>query len=161
MIRVSNVSVFLGRNSIVEDVSFDAQAGAFTVIVGPNGSGKTTLMRALSGDLPHEGVISINGTPINRLKLWQMATMRAILPQSTSLSFPFTVREIVKLGMTSGRSGASRHNVDTLPDEALERVDLAGLSGTLWRRAAAGATGARPLPGLATDAGRPAALSLS
>ena len=32
--------------------------------------------------------------------------MRAVLPQATALSFPFTVREIVRLGLIGGRSGA-------------------------------------------------------
>jgi iron complex transport system ATP-binding protein len=32
--------------------------------------------------------------------------LRAVLPQATALSFPFTVREVVKLGLTGGRSGA-------------------------------------------------------
>ncbi|QND54863.1 heme ABC transporter ATP-binding protein (plasmid) [Phyllobacterium sp. 628] len=138
MIGVSNLSVYLGHSKIVDDVSFEAEAGAFTVIVGPNGSGKTTLMRALSGDLPYEGTISINGTSISQMKLWQMASMRAILPQSTSLSFPFTVREIVKLGMTSGHSGASRHATETLPDEALARVDLAGFGGRFYQELSGG-----------------------
>ena len=57
------------------------------------------------------------------------AAMRAILPQSTQLSFPFTVREIVKLGLTSGRSGAARREAEDLPDDALALVDLAGI----WR----------------------------
>ena len=111
MISVSNVSVALGRKTIINDASFDAGAGKLTVIVGPNGSGKTTLMRALSGELPFTGRITINDHSLRRLKPWQMAAMRAILPQSTSLSFPFTVHEIVRLGLTSGRSGATRYIV--------------------------------------------------
>ncbi|MDA4833014.1 ABC transporter ATP-binding protein, partial [Enterobacter hormaechei] len=37
-----------------------------------------------------------------------------------------------------GRSGASRHNVDTLPDEALERVDLAGFGGRFYQELSGG-----------------------
>jgi iron complex transport system ATP-binding protein len=138
MIDVSNVSVSLAKTKIVKDASFHALAGQFTVIVGPNGSGKTTLMRALSGDLPYTGHIAINGHSVADLKLWQMAAMRAILPQSTSLAFPFTVREIVKLGLTSGRSGATRHVVDNLPDEALALVDLAGFGGRFYQELSGG-----------------------
>ncbi|ATU95811.1 heme ABC transporter ATP-binding protein [Phyllobacterium zundukense] len=138
MIEVSDVSVFLGKKQIVENASFNTEAGQFTVIVGPNGSGKTTLMRALSGDLPFTGRIAINGHSIDQLKLWQMAAMRAILPQSTSLSFPFTVREIVKLGLTSGRSGAARREAEDLPDEALALVDLAGFGGRFYQELSGG-----------------------
>lgn len=138
MIEVSDISVSLGKKKIVENASFNAEAAQFTVIVGPNGSGKTTLMRALSGDLPFTGRIAINGFAINRLKLWQMAAMRAILPQSTQLSFPFTVREIVKLGLISGRSGAARREAEDLPDEALALVDLAGFGGRLYQELSGG-----------------------
>jgi iron complex transport system ATP-binding protein len=136
MISISNVSVALGRKTIIKDVNFNAQAGEMTVIVGPNGSGKTTLMRALSGDLPFTGKITINGHSLSHLKPWQMAAMRAILPQSTSLSFPFTVREIVRLGLTSGRSGAAP--AADLPDEALALVDLAGFGGRFYQELSGG-----------------------
>ncbi|MBZ9654434.1 heme ABC transporter ATP-binding protein [Phyllobacterium lublinensis] len=138
MIEVTDVCVHLGKRTIIDRASFIAEAGQFTIIVGPNGSGKTTLMRALSGDLPFTGHISINGRELTRLKLWEMAAMRAILPQTTSLSFPFTVREIVKLGLTSGRSGAARRGMDSLPDEALQMVDLAGFGGRFYQELSGG-----------------------
>ncbi len=138
MIEVTDVSVCLGKQKIINNASFTAAAGQFTVIVGPNGSGKTTLMRALSGDLRFTGKIAINGHSLAELKLWQMAAMRAILPQSTSLSFPFTVHEIVKLGLTSGRSGATRREMEVLPEEALELVDLTGFSGRFYQELSGG-----------------------
>lgn len=138
MITISDVTVSLGNKKIIGNACFEALAGEFTVIVGPNGSGKTTLMRALSGDLPFAGHIAINGQSLSRLKPWQMATMRAILPQSTSLAFPFTVREIIKLGLTSGRSVGPRHALEHLPDEALELVDLAGFGGRFYQELSGG-----------------------
>jgi iron complex transport system ATP-binding protein len=138
MISLSNVSVVLGRKAIIKDASFNVQAGELTVVVGPNGSGKTTLMRALSGDLPFTGRITINGHSLSHLKPRQMAAMRAILPQSTSLSFPFTVREIVRLGLTSGRSGATHDVAENLPDEALALVDLAGFGGRFYQELSGG-----------------------
>ncbi|MEP7456246.1 heme ABC transporter ATP-binding protein [Phyllobacterium sp. SB3] len=138
MIHISDLNVHLGKAHIVHKARFDALAGEITVIVGPNGSGKTTLMRALSGDLSYTGTITINGHSLSHLKLWQMAAMRAILPQSTSLAFPFTVREIIKLGLTSGRSLGSAKNMDHLPDEALELVDLAGFGGRFYQELSGG-----------------------
>ena len=58
--------------------------------------------------------------------------MRAVLPQATSLSFPFTVREIVRLGLTTGISGDSGHSLEELPDLALEKVDLPGFAGRFY-----------------------------
>ncbi|EJN02429.1 heme ABC transporter ATP-binding protein [Phyllobacterium sp. YR531] len=138
MIHISDLGVHLGRSQIVHNAAFDALAGEITVIVGPNGSAKTTLMRALSGDLPYTGTVSINGHSVKHLKLWQMAAMRAILPQATSLAFPFTVHEIIKLGLTSGRSLGSAKNIAHLPEEALELVDLAGFGGRFYQELSGG-----------------------
>lgn len=138
MIEAQGVSVAIGRKPIVADVAFAAHPREFTAIVGPNGSGKTTLMRAISGDLPYEGSVTINGAEVSALKPWQAATMRAVLPQATALSFPFTVREIVRLGLVGGRSGVLPGEDMRLPDRALARVDLEGFAGRFYQELSGG-----------------------
>jgi len=138
MIQLDEVSIDIGRKRIVSDVSFSAFAGEVTAIVGPNGSGKTTLLKAMSGELGYSGSILMGGREVNAARLWEMAALRAVLPQATTLSFPFTVREIVKLGLTSGRSGVVGPGLELLPDEALERVDLAGFAGRFYQELSGG-----------------------
>lgn len=138
MIEARSVSVSIGRKTIVSDVDFTAQPREITAIVGPNGSGKTTLMRALSGEIGYSGSISINGRDLAAMKPWQAATLRAVLPQATSLSFPFTVREIVALGLTSGRSGTLAGEDARLPERALARVDLDGFAGRYYQELSGG-----------------------
>lgn len=138
MIEARDVTVFLGGKPIVHDIDFEARPGELVSIVGPNGSGKTTLMRALSGDLPHKGEIDINGRPLSTLKPWQLAGMRAVLPQSAALAFPFTVREVVRLGLTGGRSGALPGEDERLPERALARVDLDGFAGRFYQEFSGG-----------------------
>jgi iron complex transport system ATP-binding protein len=138
MISARDICVSLGGKPIIRNVSLMARPGAVTVIVGPNGSGKTTMVRALSGDVVHSGEVRINGRDCGRLQAWQMAAMRAVLPQSTNLSFPFTVREIVGLGLTGGRSGIPAHRQAGAPERALERVDLAGFGGRFYQELSGG-----------------------
>lgn len=138
MIRASNLSVQLGRVPILRDVGFSAEAGSVSAIVGPNGSGKTTLMRALTGELPFHGHVEINGHDLRRLKSWELAEMRAVLPQAATLSFPFTVREIVRLGLVSGRSGESNEMSASLVEQSLARVDLAGFAGRFYQELSGG-----------------------
>jgi iron complex transport system ATP-binding protein len=133
MFEARNVSVMLDGRPIVAEASLAAAAGSFTAILGPNGSGKTTLLRAMSGELRFSGDITLNGTDIRVLRPWQAASMRAVLPQSATLSFPFTVREVVAIGQTSGFSGLSPREAAHLPDVALERVDLRGFGGRLYQ----------------------------
>ena len=122
LIQATGVSVAIGRTRIVADLSFAARAGEVTAIVGPNGSGKTTLLKALSGELPFEGSVRLNGHEIATLKPYEAARMRAVLPQASVLTFPFTVHEVVRLGRTAGVSGA--HPGSDIAAAALKRVDL-------------------------------------
>ena len=138
MIEARNVSVSLGGRKIIVDAALQAPAGKVTAIVGPNGSGKTTFMRALCGDVAIEGTVAINGHDLAFLKPWQVASMRAVLPQATNLSFPYTVREIVRLGLLNGRSGARSNEVARLPEQALERVDLEGFAGRFYQELSGG-----------------------
>lgn len=138
MIETKNLSVALGRKTVLRDVDFAVPPSSFTAIVGPNGSGKTTLLKAICGDLAYEGSATINGREVSVLKPWQAAAMRAVLPQSTELAFPFTVREIVALGLTGGRSGALAGEAQRLPERALAKVDLDGFAGRLYQELSGG-----------------------
>ena len=133
MIEARNLCVSFARKPILQEVDFDARAGELTAIIGPNGSGKTTLMRTLSGD------IRINGTRLSGLPGWRLASMRAVLPQSATLSFPFTVREVVSIGTTVMRK-EHRQKKALLRriDEALERVDLGGFAGRYYQELSGG-----------------------
>ena len=137
--EASDLSVFLGGKRVLSGVDFAAQPGEVTAIVGPNGSGKTTLMRALSGDLPAStGSIRLNGRALRDLKPWQAAAMRAVLPQATALAFPYTVREIVRLGIANGRTGALAGEEGRLPERALAKVDLDGFAGRFYQELSGG-----------------------
>jgi energy-coupling factor transport system ATP-binding protein len=60
-LQVNDLMVRLGKQFVLDKLSFSAQSGETIAIVGRNGTGKTTLLRALAGLQPHEGAITING----------------------------------------------------------------------------------------------------
>ncbi|MBC2885376.1 heme ABC transporter ATP-binding protein [Ochrobactrum sp. CM-21-5] len=138
MIETKALGVRLSGKIIISDIAFSARPGEVTAIVGPNGSGKTTLLRALSGDISFTGTASLDGRSFADIKPWEMAARRAVLPQASALSFPFTVREIVKIGLTGGFSGVSRAEQEQLPDLALQRVDLGDFGGRLYQELSGG-----------------------
>jgi iron complex transport system ATP-binding protein len=138
MIEARSVSVSLGRTTVLTDIDFVARPSEVAAIVGPNGSGKSTFLKALSGDLPFTGDIALNGRALSSFKPWEAASMRAVLPQASVLSFPFTVHEVVRLGVTAGRSGVLQGEESRLPDRALAKIDLDGFSGRLYQELSGG-----------------------
>ena len=57
-IELDHVSVRLDNETLLSDVNLHVHCGQLTVLIGPNGGGKTTLLRAVLGQVPHEGTIS-------------------------------------------------------------------------------------------------------
>lgn len=129
-----NICVRLGRKDVLHDVSFKAEPGQVTAIIGPNGSGKSTLLKTLAGEIETSGSVTLNGFDISALKPWQLAEMRGVLPQSTTVAFPFKVHEIVRLGRANGLAA----NDDGLTAKALAHVDLAGFEDRAYQTLSGG-----------------------
>jgi len=66
--------------SILDEVTFDIEAGASVAIVGASGSGKTTLLGLLAGlDQPTSGEVRIDGVALSTLDEDARAALRARL----------------------------------------------------------------------------------
>ena len=103
----NDIDIWLGRRQILHGVDLTAQSGQVTAIIGPNGSGKTTLLRALTGEVqPCSGAVFLNGADVHACSPARLSAMRAVLPQQSVLSFPFTAAEIVGIGLSTRRIGA-------------------------------------------------------
>jgi ABC-type methionine transport system ATPase subunit len=64
-LKVSELSLRIGERWLLDGVSFNSDAGTWTLVYGPSGSGKSTLLRAINGLLwPTRGAIWAMGTAI-------------------------------------------------------------------------------------------------
>ena len=98
-ITASGIVVRRGEATLVDGVTLEAQAGEILALVGPNGAGKTTLLGVLAGDnAADEGVVELFGRPLSAWSSVELARRRAVLPQHSDLSFPFSVRDVVSMG---------------------------------------------------------------
>ncbi|MGH8425583.1 MAG: ATP-binding cassette domain-containing protein, partial [Pseudomonas fluorescens] len=55
----AEVSLTLGRTTILDNVTFQVQPGSVHALVGPNGGGKSSLIKTLLGQMPHQGSLSL------------------------------------------------------------------------------------------------------
>jgi len=126
-ISATDLQIVFGTKKIIDIADFAIAAGEIAIIIGPNGAGKSTLLRALAGDLtPWQGIVNYDDTPLHRLRPRDLAGRRAVLSQSVDVAFPFTVFEVVRLGILAGTHGLDPQSARNLPHEALARVGLAG-----------------------------------
>ncbi|MEL6202377.1 MAG: heme ABC transporter ATP-binding protein [Pseudomonadota bacterium] len=136
MLEAIDIHVSLSGKHIVKGISIRAEPGHFTSIIGPNGSGKTTLLRALTGEIAYTGTAMINGMDVAASPARELASWRGVLPQSARLSFPFTVYEVVRLGLTMGIHDPERDAERVT--QALEAVDLADFAGRFYQELSGG-----------------------
>nr|WP_230198750.1 ATP-binding cassette domain-containing protein [Halopiger djelfimassiliensis] len=128
---VDDLSLSFGDLSVLEGVSLTVKAGEFVGLVGPNGAGKTTLLRAISGALdPDSGTVEVDGVEIHGVSSRTSSRLVATVPQDTTLSFSFPVRDVVEMGRHPHRS---RFSSPTAADRAavesaLERTRTADLA---------------------------------
>ena len=94
--------------TILKDLSFSAQPGSLTAIVGPTGAGKTTIINLLMRFYdPDEGSIRLDGRDLRDITRKSLRLAYAMVLQDTWL-FTGTVYE----NIAYGREGATREEVE-------------------------------------------------
>lgn len=132
MLTTREVSIRVAGRSLIESVTLTITPGEVLALLGPNGAGKSTLLKALTGELaPSSGNVHMNARPLSAWSPLQRARRRAVLPQHSNLSFPFTVFEVVLMGRSphgGGDSAADHHAAR----QALAATETAHLSERLY-----------------------------
>ena len=119
-LRVENMSVQIGGDSILKDVNLHVHCGEMVALIGPNGAGKSTFLKAVLGQREYEGVIAFS-EPGQRSKKPRIG----YVPQSPTFdpSDPISVADLFACCMSKRPAflglGKSMHQ---LVLECLERV---------------------------------------
>ena len=104
MLAAERVSFAYGARPVLRDVTFVVPRGAMVALAGPNGSGKSTLLALLAGTRrAHAGTVAIEGRPIGEYARRALARLVAVVPQDTTVTFPYTVAEMVLMGRAPHR----------------------------------------------------------
>lgn len=67
-LRLQNVTVTIGGNCILRDVSLHVHCGELVALIGPNGAGKSTVLKAILGQQEHNGVIAFSAPGLRHRK---------------------------------------------------------------------------------------------
>ena len=59
-LRIQDLSVRIGKDSILQDVNLHLHCGQIVALIGPNGAGKSTLLKTVLGEREYDGVISFS-----------------------------------------------------------------------------------------------------
>lgn len=92
------ISMAFGSQKVLNDINIDIRAGEVTTLLGPNGAGKSTLLKLLCGEIPSHCDIRYFDKDRTQWQPSQLAKHLGMLPQHSTLSFPFLAHEVVELG---------------------------------------------------------------
>ena len=119
-ITCRNLSFAYDGETVLSDIKFSLDAGAYLCIVGENGSGKSTLMRGILGlKQPSKGEIVFDDLKPTEI---------GYLPQQTQIQrdFPASVREVVLSGRLNSMRGRLFYNAEdkAAAAENMERLGI-------------------------------------
>jgi putative ABC transport system ATP-binding protein len=132
MIRLANVEKVYRTDKIetlaLSNVNLEIQEGEFVSVMGPSGCGKSTLLNIMGLlDIPTQGTVQLNGSPILARKDKVLARIRnqevGFIFQTFHLISDLTVVDNVEIPLLYRRmSGSKRRQL------ALKALDRVGLS---------------------------------
>lgn len=120
LVHIKDFRMDFGETTVIQDLSFDVQAGETFGFLGSNGSGKTTTLRALLGIYqPTAGTLHIDGKPFEP----RNGARLGYLPEERGL---YKKEPVLDVMVYFGRlKGLSKTQARTWSLEYLERVQLA------------------------------------
>ncbi|MBA3069115.1 MAG: ABC transporter ATP-binding protein [Hyphomonas sp.] len=128
-IRFENVSFsYANGRKVLDNVSFEIEAGKTTALVGPSGSGKSSILRLLMRFYePEEGRILVNGAPLTDYPLGELRRRIALITQEPGL-----FDASLEFNMTFPEEGVARGDLE----DAVRIAELGTLFGALPERRA-------------------------
>jgi iron complex transport system ATP-binding protein len=140
-LSIENVSVSIGPNTLVRNVTLHVAPGEVVALVGPNGAGKTTLLRTLyRAQRPTSGRVLLDGDDVWRMPAKKAAQRLAAVLQDATGDFELTVFDVVAMGRTphkrafEGDSDADR----AIIADALSALDITDLTDAPFNRLSGG-----------------------
>ncbi len=103
-----------GEEDVLHDISFKAQPGQITAVIGSTGSGKSTLVNLLPPRLfdVSKGKITLDGIDIRDLTQHDLREQISYAPQRGGLLFSGTVKSNLSVGKHDATEEEMRHAIE-------------------------------------------------
>jgi iron complex transport system ATP-binding protein len=142
LIQATDLSFgYESNRNVFEEVTFSLSPGRLYALMGGNGSGKTTILKCLSGLLRgYTGDIRLAGVPLPGLGRKELARKISLVPQESSIIFPYPVRNMVLMGRAPyiGTFDLPGKNDQAIAEEALQTVGIPHLADKLYAKISGG-----------------------
>jgi osmoprotectant transport system ATP-binding protein len=123
LISFRQVSARVGQKEILNNLSFDVEAGETLVLLGRSGSGKTTALKMVNGLLlPSAGEVSIEGVPTTTWDLIRLRRRIGYVIQDAGLFPHFTVA--ANVGVVPRLENWPSRDIDARVQDLLTQIGL-------------------------------------
>jgi iron complex transport system ATP-binding protein len=120
LFRLAGATVRYGKRTVLEAATMDFSTGELVAVVGPNGAGKSTLLHIMAGlHSDFVGSCDYKGKPVRTWPRREFAREVSLVPQNTTIEFPFSSEQVVRTGRTPFGDGLFESSDD---DAAVQRA---------------------------------------
>jgi len=124
--KISNFTVKKGKTVILDNINLHIHCGDLTALIGPNGAGKSTFLKAILGEIPHEGELLFVDEKDKKARKPTIG----YVPQTLEFdrTSPITVRDLFGVTYSNFPLWMKRKSkTDIIAKEALKKVEAEDL----------------------------------
>lgn len=131
MLKIDKISKSVKKTQILQDISFEVEAGEFIAVMGASGSGKSTLLYSISGmDSISQGRVLFDGADMSQMDEAALSELRlnkmGFVFQQAQMLKNLTIFDNITLpGLVANKEPA--HKIRKRATSLMKQMDLQGL----------------------------------
>lgn len=123
--QIKDITKKYNGKPVVDAVNLEIPKGKVISFIGPNGAGKSTVMGIISRLIAKDsGLVSFDGTELEKWKSKELSKRLAILTQSNNIQMKLTVRELVAFGRFPYSGNRTTKEDEEIIEQAIAYMEL-------------------------------------
>lgn len=124
MLQLENLTIKRGNLIVANAINTTLEKGKVYTILGPNGAGKSSLLKAIFGEIAHQGIIQYDNQILTKRNVANWRKRIGYMPQDTRVDASLTALEVVLLGQVDA---LHMHVGDELLAKAVDIMQQLGI----------------------------------